>query len=126
MPALQMKEFHLRAKVQLLGVILGLYARFRFYKPSNSVVYVAVQSVALWLLFMTFAPAFFITVMCLGISEVVVGLHQWTTSNLTAAIKKSVPGVLPSAIALVFVYPLLSYFKTFEEFTDYFGIYYML
>jgi hypothetical protein len=110
-----LKEVRYYALVMLLlGVILGLYARFRFYKPSNSVVYVAVQSVALWLLFMTFAPAFFITVMCLGISEVVVGLHQWTTSNLTAAIKKSVPGVLPSAIALVFVYPLLSYFKTFE------------
>jgi hypothetical protein len=110
-----LKEVRYYALVMLLlGVILGYYARFRFYKPSNRVVFVAVQSVALWLLFMTFAPAFFITVMCLGISEAVVGLHQWTTSNFSAAVKKSVPGALPLAISLVFVYPLLSYFQTFE------------
>jgi hypothetical protein len=112
---LHMKEVRYYSLVIFFtALIMGLYIQYRFYKPFNSILFIAIEVVALWMLFLTFAPVYFIVMMTLGLSELIIGLHQLNKANFKVAFKKAMPGILTLVISILSVFPLLSYFKTFE------------
>ena len=112
---LLLKEVRYYSLVMLLtSIIIGLYSSYRFYKPVNKFIFVSVESVSLWLLFVTFSPVFFIAVLSIGISEIIIWAYQFYKSDIISDTKKAIPIVLPVIISGAGIVPLLSYFKTFE------------
>lgn len=111
----------------LVSIVLGLYSMHRFYKPINKFVLAAVLSLSLWLLFNTFAPVYFILLGSIGLTELIIIVHQRLKEDLKTAIRSSLPVILSLVISFVAVFPLLSYFRTFEiakamkEFNKYTG-----
>ncbi len=112
---LLIREVRYYALVMLLiSLILSLYGWFRFYRPFNKMILIAILSVSLWVLFLTFAPVYFILVGTIGLSEIVNGVYDWRKSGFMTSLKNNYPIVLSLVISLIAVIPLLSYFKTFE------------
>ena len=113
--ALHIREVRYYALVILLsGLITGLYAVYTLYRPFNRILFTGLLSVALWSVFITFAPVYFISIMAICLAELVVAAFRWHKYDFTTAFKKSLPVLLAVVISLTGVYPLLSYFKTFE------------
>ncbi len=98
----------------LVSVILGLYSMHRFYKPINKFVLVVVIAVSLWLLFNTFAPVYFILLGSIGLTELIIVIHQSLKENLKTALLASLPVMISLVLSFLAVFPLLSYFRTFE------------
>ncbi len=98
----------------LLGLILLAYCRYRFVSPKASAVWAVVLAVALWCLFMTFAPVYFIMLATLGIAEGVwlVGAYL-RTKDMGGVVRQHWPVPAALVLSLVGVYPLLDYFKVF-------------
>ncbi len=95
----------------LTCLIIGLYTNFRFYKRFNIILFIASESISLFLLFITFSPVYFITVLVLGISELIIIISQFKKLK---TIKETFPVYLSLFISLVSIIPFLHYFKTFE------------
>jgi hypothetical protein len=99
----------------LCSLIVGLYVTYRFYKPFNKVTYIIIFTIALLLLFSTFAPAYFILLLSTGLSETVIAVNGYLKK---VALKETmidfILSISPLLASLIFVYPLLGYFKTFE------------
>ncbi|HZV70255.1 MAG TPA: hypothetical protein VFG10_11955 [Saprospiraceae bacterium] len=100
--------------VLLMSVILGLYSMHRFYRPVNKIVFISVISVSLWLLFNTFAPVYFIVMATIGFTELFIIIYQSLKENFKKALTGALPVVIALAVSLFAIYPLLSYFRTFE------------
>ncbi|MBK9982487.1 MAG: hypothetical protein IPP15_08690 [Saprospiraceae bacterium] len=98
----------------LVSIILGLYSVHRFYKPINKIVLVSAMSVSLWLLFNTFAPVYFILLGSIGLTELIIVIHQSLNENLKTALRASFSVLISLAVSFIAVFPLLSYFRTFE------------
>ena len=98
----------------LLSLIIASYCAYRFHKPFNKVLFVTIQSISLWLLFNTFAPAYFIVIVSIGLSELIVAVRSYLKTSLRAAIYGGLPTIIPLVISLIGVFPLFHYFKTFE------------
>ncbi len=98
----------------LSSIIIGLYLNFRFYKPFNKFLFVSIEILSLCLLFVTFAPVFFISILTIGLSELIIGVFQYSKSDLRSSIKKVLPVMLSLIISLIIISPLVFYFKTFE------------
>ncbi len=95
-------------------LIMGLYANFRFYKRFNKILFIVLESIGLWFLFITFSPVYFITILTIGLSELVIVVYKYFKHGILASIKDSLPAILSLIISFAGVCPLLSYFKTFE------------
>ncbi|MFN0050354.1 MAG: hypothetical protein ACKVOU_14620 [Cytophagales bacterium] len=99
----------------LFSLITGIYIKHRFAGGLNLISLRISLFGLLWLLFMTFAPAFFIVLVIIAISETAIGLKELIeTKDLLVVAKKIEPIFSASLVSLIFIYPFLSYFKTFE------------
>ncbi len=113
--ALLLREVRYYSLVLLLScLIIGLYSSYRFCRPFDIKVIVCIESISLWLLFITFFPVYFICILSIGLSELVIAAYEYSKSDLVTAAKKAFPVALFLAISFIGVYPLFSYFKTFE------------
>ncbi len=100
--------------ILLTSVIVGLYTTYRYYRPFNKIVLISILTLSLWLLFNTFAPVFFIMIATIGLSEFLLAVIQFKNNSLKTSLINSFPVVLSLLLALITVYPLFTYFKTFE------------
>ena len=99
----------------LCSLIVSFYISYRFYKSYNKIVYIIIQTISLWLLFNTFAPVYFIFLLSLGLSETfIIAAKFYKKTTFKKIFFDTIPTLSPLLISLVFIYPLLSYFKTFE------------
>jgi len=99
----------------LCSTIVGLYISDRFYKPFNKLAYIIIFTTALWLLFNTFTPAYFILLLSIGLSEAIIAINRYLKKiELKEIIIDFTFSISPLLISLIFIYPLLAYFKTFE------------
>ncbi|HNW97613.1 MAG TPA: hypothetical protein PKK00_04275 [Bacteroidales bacterium] len=113
--AMLLREARYYSLVMFLScLIIGMYSSFRFYKPFNKIVFICIESIALWMLFFTFSPVYFIIILTVAISELIIFVYQSFISGFISSAKKALPVICSLAIALIGVYPFLSYFKTFE------------
>lgn len=113
--ALLMREVRYYSLVILLmNFILGLYCCYRFHKPFKNVYFVGAMAILLCVLFITFAPAYFIIALSIGLSELLIGLSVIYTSNFKNGVIRILPVILSLSISFIIVLPLLSFFKTFE------------
>ncbi|MEP6795815.1 MAG: hypothetical protein ABJB16_15920 [Saprospiraceae bacterium] len=100
--------------LMLVSVAIGLYARYRFYNPLNKIFFISILSLCLWLLFNTFAPVYFIVLVTIGLTEVIVVSYQSLSTNFKNALTSSAPVLIALVVSFVAVYSLLGYFRTFE------------
>ena len=99
----------------LCSLIVGLYITYRFRKPFNKIAYIIISASALWLLFITFFPIYFILLLSIGLYETITAITTYIKNNdLKNAIINFIFSLSPLLISLLFIYPLLGYFKTFE------------
>lgn len=113
--ALLLREVRYYSLVILLtSVILGLYTTYRFYRPFNKILLISVLSISLWILYHAFAPVYFIMIASIGLSELVIAFYQYRKSTIKEALLLVFPVLLAALLSLMAVFPLLSYFKTFE------------
>ncbi len=113
--ALLLKEVRYYSLTILLSaVIIGLYSRYRFYRPFNAVLFGIALSVALCLAFITFSPLYFISVLTIGISELVIAASLLNSRGINAAVKNSLSVLLPLILSVLLVLPLFRYFKMLE------------
>ena len=99
----------------LFSLIAGLYVTYRFYKPFHKIVYIIIFTTTLWLLFCTFAPVYFILLPSIGLSEAIIAINRYLKKvELKETIIDFIFSISPVLISLIFIYPLLVYFKTFE------------
>ena len=113
--SLLLREVRYYSLVLLLcNLILGLYLSYRFYKPFNKIIFISAMALSLWLIFNTFAPVYFIIILSIGISELVIGVFRLQKSNLKTVATEMWPVTFSLIISLIAVYPLFTYFKTFE------------
>ena len=113
--ALLLREVRYYSLVILLtSLILGLYTTYRFHRPFNKILLVSILSISLWILYNAFAPVYFIMIAAIGLSELTVAIFQYRKSTFKDAFLTVVPVLLATLLSIVAVFPLLSYFKTFE------------
>lgn len=98
----------------LTCLIFGLYSKYKFHKPFSKPLFILIESLALLLLFVTFSPVFFITLLTITLSELVSMISKSAKEGLMQAAKKSATVFLTLLITIICALPLLSYFKTFE------------
>ena len=98
----------------LIGLILLAYCRYRFVSPKASPVWAVVLAVALWGIFMTFAPVYFIMLATLGVAEGIWLIGAYLQSKNAGEVARQ-NWLIPAALlaSLIGVYPLLDYFKVF-------------
>ncbi|MDX2189512.1 MAG: hypothetical protein SFY32_06595 [Bacteroidota bacterium] len=95
----------------LTSIICGAYIATRFAQKLNIYVASFIILLCLWMLFMTFAPVYFILMVAIGLTEAVIAIQLFRENEW---IKKGVPVWGGLALSLVFIYPFLQFFKTFE------------
>jgi hypothetical protein len=98
----------------LISAIMSIYGWYRFYKPFNRVVLSTSLVIALWLLFNTFSPVYFLTLLTLLISELVIGVVEYAHLNLRSSVNRIFPVIVALLISLISILPLLFYYRTFE------------
>lgn len=99
----------------LFSLITGIYIKHRFASGINPVLLRISLFVLLWLLFMTFAPVFFIGLAIIAVAEAAFAIKQLAVSkDLLAVMKKIEPIFSAALLSLICIYPFLDYFKTFE------------
>jgi hypothetical protein len=99
----------------LFSLVTGIYLKHRYANGINPMFLRISLFVLLWLLFMTFAPVFFIVLVILALAETVFGLKEWySIKNFTEVVKKVEPVFSACVLSLICIYPFLEYFKTFE------------
>ena len=52
------------------------------------------ESIGLWLLFITFSPVYFITILTIGLSEFVIIIYQYFKHGILTSMKDSLPVIL--------------------------------
>jgi hypothetical protein len=98
----------------LSSIIVGLYIRFRFYKPFNKIIFVASEAAALWLAFVTFSPLFAITLFSMGVSELFIFVARCKRTNFIGALQYAWPALALAVIAVISVIPMVIELKYFE------------
>jgi hypothetical protein len=98
----------------LASLIIGMYSWHKFYKPIHTIIFVPFTAAALWMMFVTLSPVYFILLAAVGLSESVIFLHQTYKLGFASSLRKSLPVFLSLAISFIGIIPLLSYFRTFE------------
>ncbi len=95
--------------------IAGIYISYRFLNKYKWYFVVGTMAVLLWLLFVTFAPAFFIILVVLGISELTIIVSELIVKQqINMIFQKSKGVIIGAVVALIAVIPFMLYFKTFE------------
>ncbi|MEP6645456.1 MAG: hypothetical protein ABJC12_00085 [Saprospiraceae bacterium] len=113
--ALLLREVRYYSLVMLLtSIILGMYSLYRFRGSFNKIGFTVSVSIALWLLFNTFAPVYFILAASIGASELIMVIGQGIKSNLKKSILEALPVIIALLISFMAIIPLMSYFRTFE------------
>ncbi len=110
--------------VFLTSIIMGIYIWFRFYKTFNKPLFIASETIALWLLFVSFSPAYFITLVTIGVSELFIFITAYRKTNFSKALKAIYSTLTFVALSLISIIPMLIQFKYFEisqALTSFFG-----
>ena len=112
---LHLKEVRYYALALLFTAIpVCLYCLHRFYRPFRKMIFYPAFLLSCWLLFHAFSPVFFIVLLSIGIAEALMGAVFFYEKDLATAWKKTYPQLLLLAVSLLTVWPLFSYFKTFQ------------
>jgi hypothetical protein len=98
----------------LSSVIIGLYIRFRFYKPFNRMIFILLEAAALWMAFVTWSPLFVIVLFSMGVSELFIFVGRYKKSSFAGALQNAWPALALALAAAVSVIPMVIEFKYFE------------
>lgn len=99
----------------LVSTILGLYSLHRFKGKVNPIAFSIVISLLLPLLFISFAPVFFIVLVAIALTEgIILVSYLLNKKPLTEYFSTNWKSLVGYLVAIFIVLPLLSYFKTFE------------
>ncbi|MDR1112662.1 MAG: hypothetical protein LBL18_02725, partial [Bacteroidales bacterium] len=123
---LHLREVRYYALALLLSsIIIGLYIWFRFYKPFNKIVFILLETAALWLAFVTWSPLFAVALFSMGVSELVIFVDRYKKDAFAGALQHAWPALVLAIVATVSIIPMMVEFKYFElssaiaEFTGY-------
>jgi hypothetical protein len=101
--------------ILLLGALFYLFSEYALRGKLSIFWYIPLMIIALFSLFITFSPAFFIFYLA---TALVAGIKLALDLNAKVPIKKLLTEIgivaAPFLVALLLAYPLLGYFKTFE------------
>jgi hypothetical protein len=98
----------------LSSIIIGLYIRFRFYRPFNKIAFVLLEAAALWLSFVTWSPLFAIALFSMGVSELCVFVDRYKKTNFAGALRNAWPALVLAVVAITGIIPMMVEFKYFE------------
>lgn len=98
----------------LASFIVNLYMYYRFYKPLNIFLFIVLEILALWLLFVCFSPVYFILLLSIGLSELLIFIFQCKKADLKQAIRNVYPLVIIAAVSMIAVIPMMIQVKYFE------------
>ncbi|MDR1680927.1 MAG: hypothetical protein LBS12_03995 [Prevotellaceae bacterium] len=113
--ALYLREVRYYSLALLLSsAIVGLYIRFRFYKPFNKIVFAVAEAVLLWLAFVTFSPLFAAALLAMGMSELCIFIGHYRKTGFVGAFRNAWPAVAFAGVAGIGVIPMMIEFKYFE------------
>jgi hypothetical protein len=112
--------------VFLTALVIFIYTRYRILKKAKYLTYAIFLTLSLFLLFVTFAPVYFIFLIAISLYESIgilkALLSGYTNSNsriaagmpsLDQSFKNYLRSLLPVILSLIVVSPLISFFKTF-------------
>jgi hypothetical protein len=112
---LHMREVRYYSLALLLSsVIIGLYIRFRFYRPFNKIAFILLQTAALWLSFVTWSPLFIVALFSMGMSELCIFVGRYKKTNFAGALRNAWPALVLAVVAILGVIPMMVEFKYFE------------
>jgi hypothetical protein len=112
--------------VFLTALVTYIYTRYRILKKNNYLSYAVLLTLSLFLLFVTFSPGYFIFLISLFLYESI-GFVKFLFSKYAKKRCQMMPGMpslnvpwthylrnlLPLILSLIWVSPLISFFKTF-------------
>jgi hypothetical protein len=93
--------------VFLLACLLYLYINHKFFGTPGNFWYISLTAVSAFLLFNTFSPAYFIII-------VTIILYECAYFFKERKAKSSAVNIMPFLLSLIFVAPLLIFFRTFQ------------
>jgi hypothetical protein len=96
------------------ALVMGLYATYRFYKPFNKIVFVGVEALALFIIFVSASPVYIISLTTLGLSELVIFISIYRKSNFAKATKHALPLIILAAASLLSIWPMIIEYNYFE------------
>ena len=113
--------------VLLVALIIFIYVRHKILKKANYSTYAVMLTLVLFLLFVTFSPAYFIFLITISLCESIGFIRDLFSKYVRKAgqigrcipllpnepLKYYLQGLLPVVLSLIAVSPLLSFFKTF-------------
>jgi hypothetical protein len=112
--ALHIREVRYYSLVILLTSLAnGLYILFRFRQSLNPYLFAISGSILMVLLFNTFSPAFIISFVTIGLSELFFFITNMLRTGLKKAIRDAIPATVFLLISLVSMIPLFYYFNYF-------------
>ncbi len=112
--------------VFLVGLVIFIYARFRILGKTTYSTYEVLLTLSLFLLFITFSPAYFIFLIalslyeCIGFLNALISRHTKRHSQIpppvlsfSQSFKNFLLNLLPLLLSLIAASPLIVFFKTF-------------
>jgi hypothetical protein len=96
------------------ALVMGLYATYRFYKPFNKIVFVSLEVLALFIIFVSASPVYIISLATLGLSELIIAVPIYRKSGFTKAFKHVLPLIMLAAASLLSIWPMIIEYNYFE------------
>jgi hypothetical protein len=96
------------------ALVMGLYATYRFYRPFNKIVFIGVEALALFIIFVSASPVYMISLATLGLSELVIFMSVYRKSNAAKATKHALPALILAAASILSIWPMIIEYNYFE------------
>jgi hypothetical protein len=96
------------------ALVMGLYTTYRFYKPFNKIVFIGVEVLALFIIFVSASPVYIISFATLGLSELIIFISIYRKSDFTKALKHALPLIILAAASVLSIWPMIIEYNYFE------------
>jgi hypothetical protein len=95
------------------ALVMGFYTTYRFHKPFNKAVFIGVEVLALFVIFISASPVYIISLATLGLSELVIFISTYRKSGYAKAWKSALPLIILAAASLLSIWPMIIEYNYF-------------
>ena len=96
------------------ALVMGLYNTYRFYKPFNKIVFIGIEVLALFIIFVSYSPMYVASLLTLGLSELIIAVPIYRKTNFIQAWKHTLPLIILAAASILSIWPMIIEYNYFE------------
>lgn len=96
------------------ALVMGLYTTYRFYKPFNKILFISLEVLALFIIFVSASPVYIISLATLGLSELIIFISVYRKSNFIKAFKYALPLIILAVASVLSIWPMIIEYNYFE------------